>query len=103
MQTVIQKLSEIETAAIRIMDDAAAKKKQMDQKFRDDCDAFDQKLDGETEQKLAAVRDSLNSAAERELKGINEQVLRSLGELDREYEQRHEEWAEQIFDHLIRK
>lgn len=63
MQTVIQKLSEIETAATRIMDDAAAKKKQMDQKYQDDCDAFDRKLDEETSKRLEELRKSLDTAA----------------------------------------
>ena len=100
MQTVIQKLSEIETAATKIMEDAAAKKKQMDQKFQDDCNAFDKKLDGETSQRL---RKSLISAAERDLEDINAQTTKSLEDLDREYDRQHESWAEQIFDHLIRK
>ena len=103
MQTVIQKLSKIETAATKIMEDAAAKKKQMDQKFQDDCNAFDKKLDGETSQRLETLRKSLISAAERDLEDINAQTTKSLEDLDREYDRQHESWAEQIFDHLIRK
>ena len=103
MQTVIQKLSEIETAATRIMDDAAAKKKQMDQKYQDDCDAFDRKLDEETSKRLEELRKSLDTAAEHDLEDINMQTAKALGDLDRRYDMQHEKWAEQIFNHLIRK
>lgn len=103
MQTVIQKLSEIETAATRIMDDAAAKKKQMDQKYKDDCDAFDKRLDEETAKRLDQLRKDLGASAEHDLEDINVKTAKSLENLDREYEKQHEVWAEQIFNHLIRK
>ena len=103
MQTVIQKLSEIETAATRIMDDAAAKKKQMDQKYQDDCNDFDKRLDEETAKRLDQLRKDLGTAAEHDLEDINAKTAKSLENLDREYERQHEVWAEQIFNHLIRK
>ena len=99
MDTVINKLSEIEVAASRILDGAASQKKALDQQQEERIAEYDRQIDEET----AAEIQELSVARDSELKQLQENSARTLDELDAYYQENHEVLAGQIYEKILRK
>ena len=56
MDTIVNKISEIETAAVKIMNESALQKKELDEESKQRMDAYDADVDKKTEAKLADIR-----------------------------------------------
>ncbi|MDR1766418.1 MAG: hypothetical protein LBR77_10190 [Lachnospiraceae bacterium] len=100
MENIISKLSEIESSASAVMDDALAQKKAMESDFAKRRDDFDAALDASTEEQLAKLRKSMEESAQKTLGALRAQAEDTLHRLDELYETRHEEFAGQIFSQL---
>ena len=61
MDTIVNKISEIETAAVKIMNESALQKKELDEESKQRMDAYDADVDKRTEAKLADIRVSLET------------------------------------------
>ncbi|MFQ9394210.1 MAG: hypothetical protein ACLR2E_09195 [Lachnospiraceae bacterium] len=61
MDTIVNKISEIETAAVKIMNESALQKKELDEESKQRMDAYDADVDKKTEAKLADIRASLKT------------------------------------------
>ena len=61
MDTIVNKISEIETAAVKIMNESALQKKELDEESKQRMDAYDADVDKKTEAKLADIRVSLEN------------------------------------------
>ena len=61
MDTIVNKISEIETAAVKIMNESALQKKELDEESKQRMDAYDADVDKKTEAKLADIRASLEN------------------------------------------
>ena len=59
--------SEIETAAVKIMNESALQKKELDEESKQRMDAYDADVDKKTEAKLADIRASLENQKKAEL------------------------------------
>ena len=59
METVIKKLSEIEVAAKKIMDNANAELKVLDARMQENSDAFDAQVEADTRRRLGELRENL--------------------------------------------
>ena len=88
MESVINKLAEIETAATKIMQAAENQKKLQDEQQEERIAKFDADLEAETDADQKKQRDS---AAE------------LLSSLDAYYEQNHGTLSTQIYENIIRK
>ena len=62
MEQILQKLSEIEITAQRIMQDADRTKAALSAEMEQQCKDFDLELEQETNRKIQALRDSLEFA-----------------------------------------
>ena len=69
MDTVIKRISEIEKAAVTVMDDAAARKKAFAAEMEEKTRRFDQTADEETEKKLQSLRREMETRMNLELSG----------------------------------
>lgn len=103
MDQIIDKLSEIEVAATRILEGAAAQKKELDKKYEEQTAQFDAELEAATAQKIAEIRKRLGAELETELERVRSGAQRSLGEMERYYRQRHEALSGEICEKIIRK
>ncbi|MCI8853855.1 MAG: ATPase [Lachnospiraceae bacterium] len=103
MDTVIARLSEIESAAVRISEDAAQQKKALAKEYEEKTKAFDEEIDAQTDEKLEKLREELQEKADRELKKMHQATQKILEGLDQEYERDHEKISQQLLDKMIRE
>ena len=83
MNQIIQRLSEVETAASSIIEEAGAKKKQMakDQDAR--IAAFEKQVHEETQKKISAQQAELEKQIAEELEAQKEELEKQLAHMDR--------------------
>jgi len=102
MEAVIKKLSEIEIAAKKIMEEASGQldvlKHQMDQKTAQ----FDAQVERDTEEKLEKLRQALQEQTDAALAKLREDTKRALSSLENYYNEHHEQLSDAIFQKIIR-
>lgn len=102
MEAVIKKLSEIEIAAKKIMEEASGQldvlKRQMDQRTAE----FDAQVERETEEKLDKLRQSLQEQTDAALAKLKEETKNALSSLENYYDEHHEQLSDAIFQKIIR-
>ena len=83
MEQILNKLSEIEITAQRIMEDAGRSKAALSAEMEQQCRNFDAELEQETNRKIQELKDNLEA-------------------LDTYYRQNHQQLAEDLFQQLLR-
>ena len=101
MDTIVNKISEIETAAVKIMNESALQKKELDEESKQRMDAYDADVDKKTEAKLADIRASLENQKKAELSSLKEAAARTILTLEKEYSENHETLAAGILKQMI--
>ena len=101
MDTIVNKISEIETAAVKIMNESALQKKELDEESKQRMDAYDADVDKKTEAKLADIRASLENQKKAELSSLKEAAARTIMTLEKEYSENHETLAAGILKQMI--
>ena len=92
MEQILQKLSEIEITAQRIMQDADRTKAALSAEMEQQCKDLDLELEQETNCKIQALRDSLESRKDQELTA-----------LDVYYKENHRQLSEDLFQQLLKR
>ena len=92
MEQILQKLSEIEITAQRIMQDADRTKAALSAEMEQQCKDLDLELEQETNRKIQALRDSLESRKDQE-----------LADLDVYYKKNHQQLSEDLFQQLLKR
>ena len=82
MEQILNKLSEIEITAQRIMEDA--------------------ELEQETNRKIQELKDNLEAQKDQELTSLRHRTEQQLEDLDTYYRQNHQQLAEDLFQQLLR-
>lgn len=103
MDSVINKLSEIETAASRILDGASNQKKLLDQQQEERIAEYDRQIEQETAAEIEQLRQELSVSRDGALKKLKEDSARTLEELDRYFSDNHQAIAQQLYEKIIRK
>lgn len=101
MDTIIKQLSEIETAASSVMDEANARKKAFAEEITSKTTAFDQELDGKTGEQLGILRTNMEIALTSKLEKQKQDVDCLLQRMEKNYEDHHSEYAAKLFKSLI--
>lgn len=101
MNSIIEQLSEIESAAEAIVDHAEQQKGEIEKKIQAQRDQFDRDLEEETQEKLAAIRAETEAKMNQVLGEQKEKNQFMLDHLQKEYEEKHEIYAEEILRHII--
>lgn len=101
MATVLNRLSEIESAAVSLEEQAAEQKKQIAAEYEAKTQAFDREIDAQTQERLKNLNEKLKLEAENELLKMRQETERELGAIEREYSENHEKLASGIFHKLI--
>lgn len=96
MDTIVNKISEIETAAVKIMNESALQKKELDEESKQRMDAYDADVDKKTEAKLADIRASLENQKKAELSSLKEAAARTIMTLEKEYSEIMRHWCRHI-------
>ena len=99
MEQILQKLSEIEITAQRIMQDADRTKAALSAEMEQQCKDLDLELEQETNRKIQALRDSLESRKDQELTALRQQTEQHLADLD----ENHRQLSEDLFQQLLKR
>lgn len=100
MNSIISKLSEIETAATAIVAHAESEKDNLDQKMREEQKQFDEELAASTEEKLDRLQQNLASKMNTQLELLKSESEQTIRSLTREYETKHEQYAHEILKRI---
>ena len=87
MEQILNKLSEIEITAQRIMEDAGRSKAALSAEMEQQCRNFDAELEAQKDQELTSLR---------------HRTEQQLEDLDTYYRQNHQQLAEDLFQQLLR-
>ena len=101
MEQILNKLSEIEITAQRIMEDADRTKAALSAEMEQHCKAFDSSLEQETEQKIQERRRQLEQQKDKELTALRNNTEAALRKLESYYNQNHQQLSEELFHKLL--
>lgn len=101
MEQILNKLSEIETTARRIMEDADRTKAALSSEMEQQCRDFDAALEQKTNLKIQELRSSLEKQKDQELTLLRQQTEKALIDLDVYYRQNHQQLSEELFHRLL--
>lgn len=102
MEQILNKLSEIEITARRIMEDADRTKTALSAEMEQQCKAFDARLEQETDNKIKELRGTLEEKKNAELAALRQSTETALADLEVYYRQNHEKLSEEIFQKLLK-
>lgn len=101
MEQILNKLSEIELTARRIMEDADQTKTALSAEMEKNCKAFDAALDEETNKKIQELRNSLEQKKDNEIMILRHKMEKTLSDLDNFYSHNHAQLSEELFQKLL--
>lgn len=103
MDKVIEKISDIESAATSIMDNANERKKAFAKEMEDRTAAFDSDLEEKTNKKIEALRNQLEVEMNRQLEKQLSDSKRILATLETHFEEQHSQYVENLFQTMIKE
>ena len=101
MKTVLNRLFEIESAAVSLEEKAAEQKKQIAADYEEKTRVFDEESDAQTREKLKCLNEKLQKDAEAELLKMRKETEAELRAIEVEYDRNHQKLASGIFYKLI--
>lgn len=102
MEHIIDKLSEIETAASRIMESAVNETRIQDQKAEERTARFDAQVEAATQKKLENLRADLQKKSEKELENLKLSMEHSLTSMEHYFQEHHEQITDELYQKIIR-
>lgn len=102
METIAEKLSEIEMTARSIVDGAQEQKHQMEMKMQKQRDTFDADMEKETNEKILKIQSDLATNMENLLKKQEEQNNNEIEALKQDFKEHHSKYAKQILERVIK-
>lgn len=102
VEDVIGELSEIEAAAVRIMNAADTRKKQLSDENDQKMKLFDEETVRKTAESIEQLKRKLNEEKERELKHLKEETDAMLINMQNRYENEHGVWSDEIVQSIVR-
>lgn len=103
MDTVIEKISEIESAAASIMNDANERKKAFAKEMEERTAAFDSQLEGETNKKIESLQADMEINMNDRLEKQRKDSQRILEAMEQRYEEHHTQYVEELFNTMIKE
>ena len=100
MDSIISKLSEVESAAELIVQHAEEQKHILDEQMKEKTDKFDRELAADTEKKLSEIRAGMQGSMDYELERLREESAKTINAYKREYELEHERYAQEIIKRI---
>ena len=96
MDSIVNKLTEIEDAASAIVQHAEDQKAELDREYDEKRKVFDAELEQKTQARLQSIRDTLEESTGRILDSQSGASTSAIEALKKEYEERHTEYAREI-------
>lgn len=96
MDSILNKLTEIESAASAIVENAESQKSVLDREFDEKRKAFDDELEAKTMERIHSIRTDMEKKTQALLNTQSTESGDALEALREEYEKRHTEYARAI-------
>lgn len=96
MDSILNKLTEIESAAVSIVQHAEAEKSILDEKYDEKRRQFDLELEAETKKQIQAIQDDLQKKTSQILSSQSDESLAQIHALQKKYEENHTLYAQKI-------
>ena len=96
MDSILNKLTEIESAAVSIVQHAEAEKSILDEKYDEKRRQFDLELESETKKQIQAIQDDQQKKTSQILSSQSDESLAQINALQKEYEENHTLYAQKI-------
>ena len=96
MDSIVNKLTEIEDAASAIVTHAEAQKQALNKEYNEKRKAFDEDIENRTQERLRAIREDLAKNTAGILDSQNDASSETIRALHKEYEEKHTEYAHEI-------
>lgn len=96
MDSIVNRLTEIEDAAAAIVQHAEEQKEELDREYEQKRKAFDAKLEEKTAARIRSIREQLEQNTSKVLDCQSGQSGAAIEALQKEYDQRHTEYAREI-------
>lgn len=103
MDTIINKISDIESAAAAIMDEANVRKKAFSDQMDEKTAAFDKELEAKTAAKLEELRSRMEVEMKKKLAEQKAAADKILELMEKNYESHHEAYARSLFQAMIKE
>ena len=103
MELIINQLSEIEAASVKIIEHATEQKKEISEHFKQLTRDFDEQVDLDTQKRLSDLNIKLTKEKEEELAKLRDDTEKLMSALDKAYEDHHTELAKYVVDQIIKE
>lgn len=100
MDSIVKKLSEIESAASAIVDHAEAQKEVLEREYREKRTHFDEELEAKTSAEIQKIRDELERTTQKLLDSQSGANDDSILALQKEYKEKHTQYAQDILKRI---
>lgn len=100
MESIVRKLSEIESAASAIVEHAEAQKEVLDREYRQKRTRFDEELEAKTSAEIKRIRENLEKKTQSLLDAQSGGQCDAIAALEQEYEKRHTQYAQDILNRI---
>lgn len=96
MESIVNKLTEIEDAASAIVQHAEEQKEVLNKEYDEKRRIFDEELERKTQDRIRSIQDKLEKETSQLLNGQSGASDAVIQALQKEYSERHSEYAEEI-------
>lgn len=96
MDSIVNKLSDIESVAEAIVEHAEAQKPLIEKEMQEKRDQFDAKLEQDTQEKLLSIRTELKSKTDSILDEQRTKNSDTIDSLLKDFDQNHTKYAQQV-------
>lgn len=101
MEIIVNKLSEIESIAEKIMESANQQKQEIAKSMEERTIEFDKMMDEDTSNKLLIIKEEYKAATEKELGELRRKTQKIIQTLDHIYDTEHTKLAERVLNKII--
>ena len=100
MNNIIKQLSQIEDRSVHILDDGAARKKELTAEYEEKIHKFEETLNNETEAKINALKQEMEVSMKAQLNKQKEDAASAISRLEQHYEASHGDYVKELFKEM---
>ena len=101
MEQILNKLSEIELTAQRIMEDCDRQKQALSEEAEKKCKDYDNLLESRTTKQIQKIRQQLEEEKDSRLAQLRADTDATFSSLDARYEQQHVQLSRELFEKIL--
>lgn len=101
MEQILNKLSEIELTAQRIMEDCNRQKQTLSDEAEKKCKDYDDQLEAQTAGQIRQIRKQLEQEKDAQLSALRADTETTFSALDAYYEQNHSHLSNELFQKIL--